>query len=61
MANIELVRFLSDIAGEALANAENASPERVEAFVDEAEEILALGVSILNRSASRELKTLEVA
>ena len=61
MPNTELVRFLCDIAGEALANAEDASSERAIAFLDEAEEILLLAMSVLNRRPIQELNTSEAA
>ena len=61
MVNIELVRFLWDIAGDALANAETASPERADALLDEAEEILMLAVSVLNRAGAVELRSPEAA
>ena len=50
MADIDLVRYLSKIAGEALLQAEKESPERAIAYLDEAEEVLALAFSILSRS-----------
>ena len=50
MADIDLVRYLSNIAGEALLKAEKESPETAIAFLDEAEEVLALALSILSRS-----------
>ncbi len=61
MPNIELVRFLCDIAGEALANAEDVSSERAIALLDEAEEILSLAMSVLNRAAIQKLNTSEAA
>ncbi len=61
MANIELVRFLSDSAGEALSKAEAAVPEGAKVLLDEAEELLALATSVLNRPAVPEIETREAA
>lgn len=61
MAKIELVRFLSDSAGEALKKAQGATPETAKARLDEAEELLALALSVLNRPAAEVLETREAA
>ena len=61
MANEDLVRFLSDSAAELLGKAENAAPVAGAEFLDEAEELLALGASVLNRPAVADIKTLEAA
>ena len=61
MARTELVRFLSDSAGEALKKAQDAKPEIAKRLLDEAEECLALAVSLLGRPAAETLETREAA
>jgi len=61
MATIELVRFLNDSANELLNKAEAAQPAAAETMVDEAEELLALGASILKRHKAFEVEILEAA
>jgi len=61
MANIELVRFLSDGASEALKNAESAAPGAAKALLAEAEELLALATSVLNRPVQPAVETREAA
>ena len=61
MARIELVRFLSGSAGEALKKAQDAKPEIAKVLFDEAEECLALVESVLSRPPAEMLKTREAA
>ena len=61
MIKIELVRFLSDSAGEALKRAQDAKPETARVHLDEAEELLALAMSVLNRPAAESLEPREAA
>ena len=61
MIKIELVRFLSDSAGEALKRAQDAKPETARVLLDEAEELLALAMSVLNRPAAESLEPREAA
>tara|TARA_B100002052_G_C15824975_1_gene572437 strand:+ start:1088 stop:1273 length:186 start_codon:yes stop_codon:yes gene_type:complete len=61
MAKIELVRFLSDSAGDALNKAQDAKPETMKILLDEAEELLALATSVLNRPTAELLEAREAA
>jgi len=61
MAKIDLVRFLSDSAAESLRKAENAAPDAAKSLLDEAEELLALAASVLNRPAVEQIEKLEAA
>ena len=61
MARIELIRFLSGNAGEALKQAQYARPEFVKVLLNEAEECLALAMSLLNRPAAAIHETREAA
>ncbi len=61
MATLDLVRFLADSADELLYKAEAATPAAADSLVDEAEEMLALGASILSRHAAFEVETREAA
>ncbi len=61
MARIELVRFLSGNAGEALKQAQYARPELAKVLFKEAEECLALAMSVLNRPAAAMHETREAA
>ena len=61
MAKIELVRFLSGSAGDALNKAQDAKPETAKVLLDEAEELLALATSVLNRPTAELLEALEAA
>ena len=61
MEKIGLVRFLWETAGEAIASAENASSDTSAAFLDEAEELLALALSVLSRLPVKEHKNSEAA
>ncbi len=61
MARIELVRFLSDSASEALKKAQDAKPKIAKILLDEAEECLALAASVLSRPAVKMLETREAA
>ena len=47
MVNIDLVRFLSDSAAELLGKAETAPEGAAKSYIDEAEELLALGASLM--------------
>jgi len=49
MVNIDLVRFLSDSATELLGKAESAPESVAKLFLDEAEELLALAGSLLEK------------
>ena len=51
MNTLELIRFLSDSANEAIDKATSAEGNDVSLFLDEAEELLALGHSIILRTA----------
>ncbi|MDD9877325.1 MAG: hypothetical protein OXR84_07785 [Magnetovibrio sp.] len=61
MVNTDLVRFLSESAGELLGKAETAAPGAAAALLDEAEELMALAASMLNKSAPADVETLEAA
>ena len=61
MARIQLARFLSGNAGEALKQAQYARPELAKVLLDEAEECLALAMSVLNRPAAAMHETREAA
>ncbi len=61
MVKIELVRFPSDSAGEALRRAQDAKPEIAKVLLDEAEELLALATSVLNRPTAESLEPREAA
>jgi len=61
MAKIELVRFLSDSADDALNKAQDAKPETAKVLLDEAEELLVLATSVLNRPTAELLEALEAA
>ena len=61
MAKIELVRFLSDSAGDALNKAQDAKPETTKVLLDEAEELLALAMSVLNRPTTELFEAREAA
>ena len=61
MTKIELVRFLSDSASEALRKAQYAKPEIAKVLLDEAEELLALATSVLSRPVAESLETRDAA
>ena len=61
MINIELVRFISDSAGDALKRAKCASPEIAKVLLDEAEELMTLASSVLNRPTAETLESREAA
>ena len=61
MTKIELVRFLSISAGEALRVAKDAKPEVAKTLLDEAEELLVLAVSMLKRRSANLEETREAA
>lgn len=61
MASFELVRFLADSADELLKKAETMESGTAGNMVDEAEEMLVLGASILNRRQAIEVETKEAA
>ena len=61
MANIQLVRFLSDSADELIGKAEKATPIMAERLLDEAEELLVLGASIIGRHNVAMIETREAA
>ena len=61
MIKIELVRFLSDSAGEALKRAQDAKPETARVLLDEAEELLALAMSVLNQPTAESSEPREAA
>jgi len=60
MAKLELVRYLNDSAEELIEKAESASPAEAKGLLDEAEELLALGVNILSHD-TMEIETKEAA
>ena len=61
MARIELIRFLSGNAGEALKQAQYARPKLADVLLDEAEECSALAMSVLNRPTAAMHETWEAA
>ena len=61
MTKIELVRFLSDSAGDALERAQKVHPDSAKVILDEAEELLALAKSVMNRHAVEVLEPREAA
>ena len=61
MAKIELVRFLSDSACDALNKAHDVKPETAKGLLDEAEELLALAKLMLNRPTAELLEAQEAA
>ena len=61
MATIQLVRFLSDSADELLGKADTATPIMAERLLDEAEELLVLGASIMGRQSIAMVETREAA
>jgi hypothetical protein len=60
MAKLELVRYLNDSAEELIEKAESAGPAEAKRLLDEAEELLALGVNILSHD-TMEIETKEAA
>lgn len=54
MKNVELIKYLAEVAGSLLENAENVMPETAEDYLDEAEELLFLGARLM---AHRSLET----
>ncbi|MEK9725309.1 MAG: hypothetical protein VW405_17765 [Rhodospirillaceae bacterium] len=52
MEKTELIRLLSDSAREALAKAEGTAPDFVKELLDEAEELMDLAMSLLNKAAA---------
>jgi hypothetical protein len=61
MATIQLVHFLTESADELLGKAENATPITAELLLDEAEELLELGASIMSRYTDAMIETREAA
>ena len=61
MAKLDLARYLADSAGELIAKAERLPSADVSVILDEAEELLALGASILGGSAKDAPVTREAA
>ena len=61
MNTLELVRFLSDSANEAIHKAEFAEARLATALLDEAEEFLALGSKIIRRAAINRQDTRKAA
>lgn len=61
MARLELVRFLTESAEELLGKAEAAGPKTAVNLLDEAEELLVLGASIMSRRGESEIETKEAA
>ena len=60
MAEVELVRYLSNSAGLAIKHAENLSTKKLNLLLDEGEEALSLAISILYRSVTKTLDLREV-
>jgi len=61
MYNVDLIRYISETAGEVLGKAEMASPSRSCELLDEAEELLALGATLLRRRSESKLTLKEAA
>lgn len=61
MATLDLVRYLSDSAEELLGKAEAAGPEVAKTMMDEAEELMVLGASIMDRRSATIIETKEAA
>ena len=52
MHTIDLVRYLTDTAGDLIAYADEAAPATAKSCLDEADELLTLGASILARRSA---------
>ena len=61
MATLELVRFLSESAGELIIKAEVVRPSAAAGLLDEAEELLALGAQIMGRYETKIMIAKEAA
>lgn len=61
MYNTELIRFITESAGELIGKAERAEPMVARGYVDEAEELLTLGAQLLKRKSQVELLMKEAA
>ena len=53
MHTTDLVRYLADTAGDLIAEAEATAPATAQACLNEAEELLTLGASILDRRTAK--------
>jgi len=60
MHTTDLVRYLTDTAGDLIAFAEAAAPGTAQAYLDEADELLTLGAAILARHTAS-IETREAA
>jgi len=54
MKNVDLIKYLAETAGSLLEKAEKVTPETAKDYLDEAEELLLLGASLI---AHRPLET----
>jgi len=61
MYNTDLIRYITESAGELIGKAERAEPGRACDYVDEAEELLTLGAFLLRRKSKDELLLKEAA
>lgn len=61
MYNTELIRYITESAGELIGKAETAAPKLACDYVDEAEELLTLGALLLKRRSQDELLLKEAA
>lgn len=61
MYNTDLIRYITETAGELLGKAETANPALVCDILDEAEELLLLGAELLKRRSVSELTMKEAA
>ncbi len=61
MYNTDLIRYITESAGELIGKAESAGPTVTRDYVDEAEELLTLGAQLLKRRSQVELLMKEAA
>ena len=61
MYNVDLIRYVTETAGELIGKAEMASPSQSCDFLNEAEELLALGATLLKRRSESVLTLKEAA
>ena len=61
MYNTELIRYITESAGDLIGKAEKAAPALARVYVDEAEELLTLGAFLLKRKSRDELLIKEAA
>ena len=61
MYNTDLIRFITESAGELIGKAETAAPRLACDYVDEAEELLTLGALLLKRRSKDKLLMKEAA